>query len=499
MIAGLDTVAASLACFLSYLARHPDERRRLVADPSLWPSAIEELLRFESPVTDGGRIALADLELPSGEHIAAGSAVWASRGTRPTSIPTFVRRSAAPSTSAAPRTPTSHSRAGSTGASVRTWPAWRCTSRSRSGTSGSPTTRSRRDPTSPTAATRARRTISRSPGEHRRHADPGDLSRGDPGLVGRAPHRRVRPPPGRRRSHRRLAGGSCASRGSASWPPVAGSASRGRSSTAAAAGTLEEELVFLEEHFRARAPYWVGVHGRDLFGPTLLHAGTAAQKARFLPRIMACDEMWGQGFSEPEAGSDLGGVRTRAVRDGDEWVLNGQKIWMTFGTHADWLYVLCRTNADAPKHRGLSLILVPAHQPRRRHPADPEPRRRRGVRRGVLLRCPHPGRPRGGSGRRRVVGRHGHRRHRTWHHRAPLPGRVRAAAARPRERAARARADRRPRGAPTPRAGMDRAPAQPPQQRADAHASRARRHPRPGGVAVEAVLVALAPRPRRAR
>ncbi len=73
MIAGLDTVAASLACFLSYLARHPDDRRRLVADPSLWPSAIEELLRYESPVTDGGRIALADLELPSGEHIAAGT------------------------------------------------------------------------------------------------------------------------------------------------------------------------------------------------------------------------------------------------------------------------------------------------------------------------------------------------------------------------------------------------------------------------------------------
>jgi cytochrome P450 len=73
MIAGLDTVAASLACFLSYLARHPDDRRRLVADPSLWPSAIEELMRYESPVTDGGRIALADLELPSGEHIAAGS------------------------------------------------------------------------------------------------------------------------------------------------------------------------------------------------------------------------------------------------------------------------------------------------------------------------------------------------------------------------------------------------------------------------------------------
>jgi len=128
--------------------------------------------------------------------------------------------------------------------------------------------------------------------------------------------------------------------------------------------TLDEELVFLEEHFRARAPYWVGVHGRDLFGPTLLHWGTDAQRARFLPRIMTCDDMWGQGFSEPEAGSDLGGVRTRAQLDSDaaHWILNGQKIWMTFGTRADWLYVLCRTNADAPKHRGLSLLLVPAHQ-----------------------------------------------------------------------------------------------------------------------------------------
>ena len=77
---------------------------------------------------------------------------------------------------------------------------------------------------------------------------------------------------------------------------------------------------------------------------------------------MATEEMWGQGFSEPEAGSDLGGVRTRAVRDGDDWVVNGQKIWMTFGTCADWLYVLCRTDPGAPKHRGLSLILIPAHQ-----------------------------------------------------------------------------------------------------------------------------------------
>jgi alkylation response protein AidB-like acyl-CoA dehydrogenase len=97
--------------------------------------------------------------------------------------------------------------------------------------------------------------------------------------------------------------------------------------------------------------------------PPCCTRGSDEQKARFLPRIMRCEDMWGQGFSEPEAGSDLGGVRTRALRDGSEWVLNGQKIWMTFGTRADWLYVLCRTDPDAPKHRGLSLILVPADQP----------------------------------------------------------------------------------------------------------------------------------------
>jgi len=127
-------------------------------------------------------------------------------------------------------------------------------------------------------------------------------------------------------------------------------------------GTLTQEVIFLMEFARARAPYWVGVHGRDLFGPTLLRHGSPGQKARFLPRITAVEEFWGQGFSEPEAGSDLAGLRTRAVRDGDHWVLNGQKIWMTFGMYADWLYVLCRTNPEAPKHAGISLIMVPRHQ-----------------------------------------------------------------------------------------------------------------------------------------
>ncbi|HEY2302653.1 MAG TPA: acyl-CoA dehydrogenase family protein, partial [Acidimicrobiales bacterium] len=127
-------------------------------------------------------------------------------------------------------------------------------------------------------------------------------------------------------------------------------------------GTARQELLFHIEHANAEAPYWVGVQGRDLFGPTLYEFGAEAQKKRFLPAITACEEMWGQGFSEPDAGSDLAGLRTRAELDGNEWVITGQKIWTTFGHHADWLYVLCRTNPNAPKHKGISMLLVPRHQ-----------------------------------------------------------------------------------------------------------------------------------------
>ncbi len=137
-----------------------------------------------------------------------------------------------------------------------------------------------------------------------------------------------------------------------SWPAAYG----GRG------GTARQELLFHIEHAAAEAPYWVGVQGRDLFGPTLLEFGTVDQHERFLPRITACEEIWGQGFSEPDAGSDLASVKTRAALDGDEWVIDGQKVWTTFGHRADWLYVLCRTNPDAPKHRGISMLLVPRHQ-----------------------------------------------------------------------------------------------------------------------------------------
>ena len=137
------------------------------------------------------------------------------------------------------------------------------------------------------------------------------------------------------------------------WPPEYG----GRGAT------LAQAIIFEYFYARAQAPYRLGVQGQDLFGPTLLMFGTPEQKARFLPKILAAEEFWGQGFSEPDAGSDLASVRTQARLDGQEWVIDGQKIWMTFGASADWLYVLCRTDPQSSRHHGLSLLLVPARQP----------------------------------------------------------------------------------------------------------------------------------------
>ncbi|RAV02843.1 acyl-CoA dehydrogenase family protein [Mycolicibacter senuensis] len=127
--------------------------------------------------------------------------------------------------------------------------------------------------------------------------------------------------------------------------------------------SVDEQLVFHLEYARANPPYRAASQGEDLFGPTLLAYGTEAQKQRFLPKIVAVEEFWGQGFSEPGAGSDLAGLRTKAVLDGDEWVIDGQKVWTSVGTRADWMYVLCRTDPAAPRHRGISMILVPVDQP----------------------------------------------------------------------------------------------------------------------------------------
>jgi alkylation response protein AidB-like acyl-CoA dehydrogenase len=125
-----------------------------------------------------------------------------------------------------------------------------------------------------------------------------------------------------------------------------------------------EQLIFYEETARARAPY-VGVNfvGTLHAGPTLIEEGTDAQKADHLPKILRGDEVWCQGFSEPGAGSDLASLRTRAERDGDDYVLNGQKIWCSFGQIADVGEFRVRTDPDAPKHRGISWLILPMDLP----------------------------------------------------------------------------------------------------------------------------------------
>jgi alkylation response protein AidB-like acyl-CoA dehydrogenase len=128
--------------------------------------------------------------------------------------------------------------------------------------------------------------------------------------------------------------------------------------------TTAEQIVFSAEYARSRAPVRrFSVQGTELIGPGIATYGTGAQKARFLPGIISGEVNWGQGYSEPDAGSDLANVRTRAALDGDRWVINGQKTWTTMGTWADWIYTLVRTDPAEKKHRGLSMLLIPMHQP----------------------------------------------------------------------------------------------------------------------------------------
>ncbi len=129
------------------------------------------------------------------------------------------------------------------------------------------------------------------------------------------------------------------------------------------AASFSEEVIFNEEYAKADAPSRVSFFGEGLFAPTLIAYGTEEQKQRFLPKIQSAEELWCQGYSEPNAGSDLSNVQTRAVLDGDQWVINGQKVWTTLAHRSDWCFAVVRTDTEAPAHKGISYLLVPMKQP----------------------------------------------------------------------------------------------------------------------------------------
>ncbi len=126
---------------------------------------------------------------------------------------------------------------------------------------------------------------------------------------------------------------------------------------------LIEWLLFEEEYYRAGCPYRLNQNGLFLLGPTLMEFGTQEQQRRFLPAMASGEHIWAQGWSEPDAGSDMAAIRTRADRDGDDWVITGQKTWSTRAAFADWMFALVRTDPDSERHRGLSFVLVPLDAP----------------------------------------------------------------------------------------------------------------------------------------
>ena len=126
--------------------------------------------------------------------------------------------------------------------------------------------------------------------------------------------------------------------------------------------SLERQVIFHEEYARAGGPGRLGHIGETLLGPTLIAFGSDEQRRRFLAPIQRVEELWCQGYSEPNAGSDLANVQTRAVLENDEWVVDGQKVWTSGAQWSDWCFVLCRTDPEAPSHQALAYLLVPMRQ-----------------------------------------------------------------------------------------------------------------------------------------
>ncbi len=170
-----------------------------------------------------------------------------------------------------------------------------------------------------------------------------------------------------------------------------------------------EQAVLNEEFTKAGVPLMLtdnDASGFQLSATSSSPSGTPEQKSYFLPRIISGEHLWCQGFSEPGAGSDLASVSTRAVREGDEWVINGQKIWTSAGHLANWMFALVRTDPDAPKHRGLTFVLIPMDQPGIEvRPIQPD-QRQPGVQRGLLHRRAYGCRQRHRRGERGLERRH---------------------------------------------------------------------------------------------